>query len=52
MTNKKERKECKEYAIIERHRRKYHRNYHANNYSARGSTRFLMRIKALKLINN
>lgn len=51
MTSKKERKECKEYVIIERHHRKYHRDYRASHYEARGSTRFLMRIKALKLIN-
>lgn len=52
MNSKRERKEYKECAIIERHRRRYHRNWRANHYSARRNTRFLMKIKALKLINN
>ena len=52
MNSKRERKEHKECAIIERHRRRYHRNWRANHYGARGNMRFLMKIKALKLINN
>lgn len=50
MNSKVERKKSKIYAIIERHRRKYHKNWRANHGGARGNTRFLMRIKALKLI--
>ena len=52
MNSKRERKEYKECAIIERHRRKFHKNWRANHYGARGNTRFLMRIKALELTQN
>lgn len=50
MNSKVERKENKIYAIIERHRRKYHKNWRVNHNSARSNTRLLMRIKALRLI--